>query len=683
MFNSPQPWWHRPALALVISLSVTACNDAAKSESRDDKAPVDNDTRGGGAGGTPDAPAPSIELVPDDLSKPAPGPDGGTPGGTPVVKRQLKLARSTYLDRLAAMWMGESIANWTGLITEGRHNEPPYLTDKDWGGRYEHSRAGSAVNVLSYNFQDPWLSDDDTDMEYVHLAAMTKRGDPYLNSDDIRQAWLRHTEPGKAIWVANLAAQTLMFQTPFVAPPATSMLAANDQSLMIDAQLTTEFFGAFAPGMPRRALALADLPIRTTASGYAEHASQFHVLLYSLALIVDTTLPPREQILWLAKTARKFIPDTSKSAVIYDFILAQYLANPDVNDWEKARDALDAKFGPLRPGGAQDPKFLYLEWYESPVNFATGLMALLYGEGDLKRTIRVGTLSGWDSDNGTATMGGLLGLMLGTEGIRKQFPDTKISGRYRIVTRTGFASIDDTFEAMAGRMAPLAERVIMDGGGSLASGVFSIPLEDIENVSPGVDNLRMRDDAQSLNNAFRRANKAVMVTAEDSAIVSGGDDLPGYATSSASSLNVLVDGLEFDSSGSDRKIVARDVQAFPGEPATAHHVALSPKSPQGSIKVEVIYPEARPISGIRFVEGPSWFEESTGLTDITVEVRNGGQWKTAKWKNQYDARPLQAFEIHDLRFENTMMGDAIRLGGKALAGGTVVTLCEVEATLAL
>ncbi len=666
-----QPWWHSQsaafafAFAFVLSL-LTACSDTSKMAGSDP---------GGGHGGSLDTPPPTIEPVPDAGSDSA---DGG-----PNEKRQLKITRTTYLDRLAGMWMAESIANWTGLITEGRHNDPPYLTDKDWGGKYEHMRAGSAVNVLSFNFQDPWLSDDDTDMEYVYLAAMTKRGDPYLTPDDNRQAWLRHTEPGKAIWVSNLAAQTLMFQTLFVAPPSTSLLAANDQSLMIDAQLTTEFFGALAPGMPRRALTLAESPIRTTASGYAEHASQFHVLLYSLALIVDTTLPPREQTLWLAKTARKFIPDTSKSAVIYDFILAQYLANPDVNNWEIARDALDAKFGPLRTGGKQDPKFLYLEWYESPVNFATGLLALLYGEGDLKRTIRVGTLSGWDSDNGTATMGGLLGLVLGTEGIRKQFPDTKISGRYRIVTRTGFNSIDDTFEAMAGRMAPLAERIIVDGGGSLVGGMFSIPLEDLENVSASVDNLRMHDDAQSLNNAFRRANREVKVTAVDSAIVNGGDELPGYASNSASSLNVLVDGLEFDASGSDRKIVVRDVEAFPVEPATAHHVVLSPKTPQGSITIEIVYPEARPISGVRFVEGPSWFDENTGLTEITIEVRNEGQWKSAKWQNPYDPRATQSFDIHDLRFATTWVADAIRFSGKPVAGGTVVTLCEIEATLAL
>ncbi len=36
--------------------------------------------------------------------------------------------------------------------------------------------------------------------------------------------------------------------------PQTGMLALNDLALMIDAQLTTEIFGALAPGMPGAAL---------------------------------------------------------------------------------------------------------------------------------------------------------------------------------------------------------------------------------------------------------------------------------------------------------------------------------------------------------------------------------------------------------------------------------------------
>ena len=52
---------------------------------------------------------------------------------------------------------------------------------------------------------------------------------------------------------------------------------------------------------------------------------------------------------------------------------------------------------------------------------AASLVSLFYGEGDLKETIKIGVLSGWDSDNPTATWGGLLGFMYGKEGVEKTF----------------------------------------------------------------------------------------------------------------------------------------------------------------------------------------------------------------------------------------------------------------------
>ena len=65
-------------------------------------------------------------------------------------------------------------------------------------------------------------------------------------------------------------------------PPTTSDPANNDFYEMIDAQLTTEIFGLFAPGRPDVALQMAELPIRTTASGEATLASEFYVVMHAL-----------------------------------------------------------------------------------------------------------------------------------------------------------------------------------------------------------------------------------------------------------------------------------------------------------------------------------------------------------------------------------------------------------------
>ncbi len=600
--------------------------------------------------------------------------DGGTAemgGGAGAVAR-VALDRTAYLDRMAALWMGESIANWTGLITEGRVNSEPYLTDDDWDQSFDHTRPGSAVGVLSFNFQDPWLSDDDTDIEYIYLSVMNERGTPYLTAEDIRDSWLRHTEPGVFIWVSNLAAQTLMFDEPTVLPPSTSLLAANDQSLMIDAQLTTEIFGALSPGMPRRALALAELPIRTSASGSAEHAAQMFVVMYSLAAVVDPLLTPREQVLWIARTSRSFIPDASKTAAVFDFVLEDYLSNADAGDWERTRDAVAGRFGPeADPAGA----YLYVEWYESAVNFATGILALLYGEGDLRQTIRIGALSGWDSDNGTATMGGLLGVMLGTDGIRRQFPGVAISNGYRMRTRSGFEPGDVTFDAIALQMAPLLDIVVSAGGGVASPTSWDVAVEDLVSIDALRDNPRLREGARSVNN-YLRARGMVATVATPGSTVAFDEALDGYAESSASA-DALVDGLEFDVSGIERRIPARTVDTFPGEDMAAHHVALRAA---GELVIEITYPMVMRLGGVQLVEGPEWSDGRIDLASVVVEVRSEGTWREVTLSNAYLPQPEQSFEIHSLTFASPATADAVRIRG--MPNGSVVTLCEVDATLA-
>ena len=327
---------------------------------------------------------------------------GVPPAVAAPSKEKLTLQRETYADRLQAMWLAECIANWTGLRTELRRQNPPFFTDADWGTN--QGRGGAAIEFV---IQDPWGADDDTDIEYTYTHLMANvAGSPWLSPEQIAAGWQQHIN--RFIWVSNASARGLMDRG--ILPPSTGMNVANTDSLMIDAQLTTEVFGAVAPGRPDQALQIADLPIRTTSDGYATHISQYYVTLYSLAAVVDQRLSGRDQALWLTREARKYVPNSSKAADIVDFVLADFLANPDVNDWEATRERIYQRY----QAEAASNGFIYRTRrignssplaVEAAINFATGVMALLYGETDYRRTIQIGTLSGWDSDNPTATHG--------------------------------------------------------------------------------------------------------------------------------------------------------------------------------------------------------------------------------------------------------------------------------------
>lgn len=377
---------------------------------------------------------------------------------------QIVIDRKSYENRLQGFWLGSSIANWTGLPTENVRAVPPFFRDENW--QQPVGRDGQVVDFVLN--QDPWGADDDTDIEYVYHRALEKSADYVLSPQEIADAWVAHIGL-PLLWVSNLAALGQMQNGAL--PPATSLPENNPMWEMIDAQLTTEVFGALAPGRPDVALQLAHLPIRTTAYLHSEWAAEFYVIMHALVPLADPALPRAEQLRWMAREARKRVPDWSYIADMYDFVKADFDANNDKDDWESTRDKLYHRYQVQGAAGYQ-----YQYPWDSGINFASSLVSLFYGEGDFKRTIRIGTLAGWDSDNPTATWGGLLGLLYGAEALKAHFDGRKFSSEYRIGrTRYNFPDEPDDFEAMARRGVAIVDRVVTEGmGGEILDGSWVI-----------------------------------------------------------------------------------------------------------------------------------------------------------------------------------------------------------------
>ena len=394
----------------------------------------------------------------------------------------LVLSRSDYHEKLEGFWLGQCIANWTGLRTEGVKKTAPFLTDKGWGTN--QGRKKQKIEFVLVEEGEVWGSDDDTDIEYIYQSILNENNVTLATPDQIRNGWLRHIkqEENNFLWVSNEKALHLMIDG--MKPPQTSLPENNEYYDQIDAQLTTEIFGLFAPGRPGVALKMAHLPIRTSAYREAEWISEFYVIMHSLASVVDPEKSAKEQVDWLAAKARKRLPDSSYPARMYDFIREEYENNPDKDNWEQTRDLLYR-----RHTGVTTDGYNYRSWFDAGINFGASLISLFYGEGDFKRTIQIGTLCGWDSDNPTATWGGLLGFMLGREGVERAFPEANLSGLYNISrTRINFPDRtpdkpgDDSFELMAQRGIHVIDRVVveeMKGGVDLEKGTWCIPEADM------------------------------------------------------------------------------------------------------------------------------------------------------------------------------------------------------------
>ena len=405
----------------------------------------------------------------------------------------LVLSRAEYKNKLYGFWLGQCIANWTGLVTEmdkigniGEITTGDFYTRENWGQPDHPSIWGEGLPselspTIDFVFRDTteiWGADDDTDIEYIYQHLLYTNKQSVLNGQQIQDGWLKHikAEEENYLWVSNQKAFDLMKEG--MVPPETSHPDHNPEYEMIDAQLTTEIFGFFSPSRPDVALKMAYLPIRTTARKNAAWISEFYVIMYCLASKVDQELTMKEKIFWMAEEARKRLPTDSYSSKMYDFVLGRY---QEGIPWEQTRDEVYQRYQVDQEDGYDiTSKNVFCNGcFAAGINYAASLVSLFYGEGDLKETIKIGVLAGWDSDNPTATWGGLLGFMYGKEGVEAAF-GRKFSDQFNIHrTRQNFPGDGiDTFENMANKGLFIIDRVVqeeMNGGVDLKKNIWYIP----------------------------------------------------------------------------------------------------------------------------------------------------------------------------------------------------------------
>ena len=389
----------------------------------------------------------------------------------------IEISKENYQDQLEGFWLGQLVANWTGLITEndkigniGEIKTGDFYTREDWGKTDHRSiweddsvdKSKIKIDYILKSEDEIWGSDDDTDIEYMYQFLHNFYNTNILTPFQIREGWLRHIyiEEENYLWVSNQQAFDLMLEG--FEPPETSNPENNEFYDMIDAQLTTEIFGLFSPTKPEFAIEMSKLPIQTTARNEAQEIAEFYVRMYSNASNMKNLKSIKEKMIWLANESRSKLNNDLYPSKMYDYIKGLYDSGVK---WEQTRDSIYYRYQVNQKDEYNiTAKNLYCNGcYAAGINFASSLVSLFYGEGDLKETIKIGTLAGWDSDNPTSTWGGLIGFIIGREMVEKEF-NMKLSNKFNIHrTRKNFPNNGiDTFENMAKNGIKIVDKVVLE-----------------------------------------------------------------------------------------------------------------------------------------------------------------------------------------------------------------------------
>lgn len=384
-----------------------------------------------------------------------------------------EIDRQDYLNKLEGFWLGQSIANWTGLITEmdkignvGEIKTGNFYTRENWNKNDEPNiwSPNSEYETIDFVLRkenEIWGSDDDTDIEYMYQELMFQGNETVLSPEDIRNGWIKHIkiEEENFLWVSNQKAFDLMNQG--FLPPETSDPEFNEHFDMIDAQLTTEIFGLFSPVNYKYALKMSNLPIRTTSRGDAALISEFYVIIHSLASTINKSKPLDKELVRISDLASEILNKNSYSFKMYDYVKLKFKSGIT---WEQTRDSIYQRYQVNQKDGYNiTSRNLYCNGcFASGINFASSLVSYFYGKGDFKETIKIATLSGWDSDNPASTWGGLLGFIHGKTKIQNIFNES-LSNKYNIHrTRQKFKNNGiDNFKNMSKKGIAIIDNVVL------------------------------------------------------------------------------------------------------------------------------------------------------------------------------------------------------------------------------
>ena len=353
------------------------------------------------------------------------------------TKAEKAISEAELKDKIAGAWLGQMVGNIYGLEYENDFVDEPGSGPFTWEKGFK-----KMVDV------DGAFSDDDTDVEYMYLTLMEKFGTQPTYAQ-IREGWMYHIRD--RVWLANRATLGLMHYG--LTPPFTGDINVNPHWFQIDPQLINEIWAFTAPGMAEYAAGISDWAARITSDSWAVSPTVVYGTMYANAFF-------EKDMRKLIEGSIEFLPEGDRYKDIVRECLALYDANP--NDWYDARQVISQKYW------HNEDTFSKTIW-NAALNGAMGILSMLYGDGDMAKTLEIGCALGVDCDNQTATVCGILGTMYGLKSIPEEYSkpfshwEKHFNDRYINVTRHDLpdASIEDIID----RTVAMAERIILENGG--------------------------------------------------------------------------------------------------------------------------------------------------------------------------------------------------------------------------
>jgi ADP-ribosylglycohydrolase len=265
------------------------------------------------------------------------------------------------------------LQDYMTLLAPAPPGYPPIWGGHDWGrGRFAEVPR-----------------DDDIDYTILGLHVLERFGAGF-STMNVAETWLLCL-PYLEIFTAERAAFRNLINR--LEPPQAAV-HRNPYREWIGAAIRADAFGLAAAGMPEVAaeLAFRDARLSHTKNGiYGE--------MFVAAMLAATFVT--EDIRAMIGIGLSEIPAQSRLASAIRQVLAW---SRQYETWELARDRVEQELG-------------HIHRVHTITNMALVLLGLLYGDGDLGKSISIAVMGGWDTDSTAATVGSIIGAIRGARSL--------------------------------------------------------------------------------------------------------------------------------------------------------------------------------------------------------------------------------------------------------------------------
>ncbi|MEI8048609.1 MAG: ADP-ribosylglycohydrolase family protein [Bacteroidota bacterium] len=186
-----------------------------------------------------------------------------------------------------------------------------------------------------------------------------------------------------------------------IMPPKSGYWKNNPHADDLDFQIEADFIGLMTPGMVNSATEIADRVGHIMNSGDGYYGGVYVSALYSMAFVSN-------DVNEIVEKAIKTIPEGTKFHDCITDVIKWHKKSP--NDWQATWFELQKKWN----NDVGCPKGVFLSFdIDAKINSAYATIGLLYGKGNFSKSIDIAARCGQDADCNPATVGGVLGVMLG------------------------------------------------------------------------------------------------------------------------------------------------------------------------------------------------------------------------------------------------------------------------------